>query len=175
MLPAADDLQAAADLINQGKKVVILAGRGALNCREQLLALAVKAAAPIVKALLGKAVVPDDSPYTTGGLGLLGTAPSQDAMRGCDTLIIVGSGFPYMEFYPKPGQGTCVQIDIDPSRIGLRHPADVGLAGDCGRTLDALLPLIENKDDRSFLESAQKSMKEWNELLLQRAAAWICR
>ena len=88
-------------------------------------------AAPIIKALLGKAVVPDDSPYTTGGIGLLGTAPSQDAMQECDTLIIVGSSFPYVEFYPKPGQAKCVQIDIDAARIGLRYPVDVGLVGDC--------------------------------------------
>jgi pyruvate dehydrogenase (quinone) len=169
LLPTQDDLLAAADIINQGKKVAILAGRGALQCRELVLALAEKAGAPVAKALLGKAVLPDDSPYTTGGLGLLGTAPSQDAMRACDTLIIIGSGFPYMEFYPKPGQGKCVQLDIDASRIGLRHPADVGLLGDCRRTLGALLPLIEHKPDRSFLESAQKGMQGWNELLLSRA------
>ena len=132
---------------------------------QQVLELAEKAAAPVAKALLGKAVLPDDSPYTTGGLGLLGTAPSQDAMQGCDTLVIVGSSFPYMEFYPKPGQAKCVQIDIDAARIGLRHPADVGLVGDCRRVLDALLPLIERKKDRSFLETAQKGMKGWNELL----------
>ena len=127
--------------------------------------LAEKAAAPIVKPLLGKAVVPDDSPYTTGGIGLLGTAPSQDAMKGCDTLLIVGSSFPYMEFLPKPGQAKCVQIDVDPARIGLRYPADVGLVGDCRRILDALLPLVQRKTDRSFLEKAQKGMKEWNELM----------
>ena len=134
----------------------------------QVLELAEKLAAPVAKALLGKAVLPDDSPYTTGGLGLLGTAPSQDAMHSCDTLIIIGSGFPYMEFYPKPGQGKCVQIDIDASRIGLRHPANVGLVGDCRHVLDELLPLIGRKEDRSFLESAQKGMQGWNELLLSR-------
>ncbi len=170
LLPSRDDLQAAAEIINQGKKVAILVGRGALRCREQVLALAEKAGAPVAKALLGKAVLPDDSPYTTGGLGLLGTAPSQDMMQSCDTLVIVGSGFPYMEFYPKPGQDKCVQIDIDASRIGLRHPADVGLVGDCGRVLDSLLPLIERKVERSFLESAQKNMQGWNELLLSRAS-----
>ncbi|HEX4129186.1 MAG TPA: thiamine pyrophosphate-dependent enzyme [Pirellulales bacterium] len=169
VLPEIDDLRAAAEIINAGKKVAILAGRGALGCRDLLTELAERAGAPVVKALLGKAVLPDDSPYTTGGLGLLGTAPSQDVMRGCDTLVIVGSGFPYMEFYPKPGQDKCVQIDVDASRIGLRHPADVGLVGDCRRVLEALLPIIERKDDRSFLESAQKEMKDWNELLMMRA------
>ncbi|HEY4308056.1 MAG TPA: thiamine pyrophosphate-dependent enzyme [Pirellulales bacterium] len=168
--PAREDLRAAADLINDGKKVAILVGRGALHCRAQVLELAEKLGAPVAKALLGKAVLPDDSPYTTGGLGLLGTAPSQDAMHSCDTLIIIGSGFPYMEFYPKPGQGKCVQIDIDASRIGLRHPAEIGLVGDCRRVLDELLPLIGRKEDRSFLESAQKGMQGWNELLLSRAS-----
>ena len=170
LVPDREELQAAADIINQGKKVAILAGRGALQCREQVLQLAEKAGAPIAKALLGKAVLPDDSPYTTGGIGLLGTAPSQDSMRACDTLIIIGSGFPYMEFYPKPGQDKCVQIDIDASRIGLRHPVDVGLVGDCGHILKALLPLIERKSDRTFLESAQKSMQGWNDLLSDRAS-----
>ena len=105
-----------------------------------------------MKPLLGKAVVPDRAPNTTGGIGLLGTAPSQDAMRECDTLIIAGSSFPYMEFYPKPGQATTVQIDIAPTRIGLRHPADIGLIGDCRTVIAALLPLLTRKADRSFLE-----------------------
>lgn len=115
-------------------------------------------------------MLPDDSPYTTGGLGLLGTAPSQDAMQHCDTLIIVGSGFPYMEFYPRPGQDKCVQIDIDPARIGLRHPVDVGLVGDCRQVLEALLPLVSQKSERTFLAAAQKNMNEWGELLETRAA-----
>lgn len=169
MLPSDDLLNQAAGIINSGKKVAILAGRGALDCGQQILELAEKAAAPVVKALLGKAVLPDDSPFTTGGLGLLGTAPSQDVMRGCDRLVILGSGFPYLEFYPKPGQAKCVQIDIDPTKIGLRHPADVGLVGDCGRILKSLLPLVDKKKDQSFLESAQKGMKTWNELLMDRA------
>jgi pyruvate dehydrogenase (quinone) len=118
--------------------------------------------------LLGKAVVPDRSPYTTGGIGLLGTAPSQDALQECDTLIIAGSGFPYMEFYPKPGKAKTVQIDIDPTRIGLRHPADVALIGDCRTVLKALLPMIEKKSDESFLEKAQKRMATWNELMQER-------
>lgn len=169
LVPAREELQAAAEIINQGKKVAILVGRGALQCRDEILQLAEKAAAPVAKALLGKAVLPDDSPYTTGGIGLLGTAPSQDMMRGCDTLVVIGSSFPYMEFYPKPGQDKCVQIDIDASRIGLRHPVDVGLVGDCEHILRALLPLVERKQDRSFLESAQKGMEEWRKLLHVRA------
>ena len=133
-----------------------------------MLDLAKAVGGPIIKPLLGKAVVPDRSPYTTGGIGLLGTAPSQDAMQECDTLIIAGSGFPYMEFYPKPGSAKTVQIDIDPTRIGLRHPADIGLIGDCRTVLKALLPLIETKSDQSFLEKAQKRMKSWNELMEER-------
>jgi pyruvate dehydrogenase (quinone) len=161
-------LQAAAEIINKGSKVAILAGRGCLRAREEVLDLAKAVAGPIVKPLLGKAVVPDRSPYTTGGIGLLGTAPSQDALQECDTLIIAGSGFPYMEFYPKPGSAKTVQIDVDPTRIGLRHPADIGLVGDCSTVLRALLPLIETKSDQSFLEKAQKRMKSWFELMEER-------
>src|SRR5215470_20280289 len=134
-MPSQSMLEVAANLINAGTKVAILVGQGCLNARDDVLALAERVGGPIIKALLGKAVVPDDSPYTTGGIGLLGTAPSQDALRECDTLIIAGSSLPYIEFYPKPGQAKVVQIDIDPAPIGLRHPADVGLVGDCKRVL----------------------------------------
>lgn len=161
-------LKEAANIINDGKRVVILAGRGCLDARTEVLQLAEKAAAVIVKPLLGKAVVPDRSPYTTGGLGLLGTAPSQDAMEECDTLLIAGSSFPYMEFLPKPGQAKCVQIDVDPARIGLRHPAEVGIAGDCKTTLQALLPLIEKKKNQDFLKKAQRRMQSWNKLMQER-------
>jgi pyruvate dehydrogenase (quinone) len=167
-LPFQGLLQQAADIINHGRKVAILAGAGCLRARAEILLLAEKAAAPIVKPLLGKAVVPDDSPYTTGGIGLLGTAPSQHAMTECDTLIIAGSSFPYLEFYPKPGKARTVQIDLDPTRIGLRHLADVGLVGDCRDVLSALLPLVQQKQDRSFLEEAQKNMNGWNELMKTR-------
>ncbi len=167
-LPRQPELQQAADLINAGSKVAILAGRGCLRARKEVVALAEKVGGPIIKPLLGKALVPDDSPYTTGGIGLLGTAPSQDAMQACDALVIAGSGFPYQEFYPKPGQARCVQIDLDPTRIGLRYPADIGLNGDCQRVLEALLPLVRRKDDRGFLEQAQKDMKDWNELMEKR-------
>ena len=127
-----------------------------MNARAEILQTRGIIGAPIIKPLLGKAVVPDNSPYTTGGIGLLGTAPSQDALKDCETLIIAGSGFPYMEFYPKPGQAKTVQIDIDPARIGLRHPVDVGLAGECRAVLRALLPMIHKKDDQDFLEQGPK-------------------
>ena len=166
--PPQAQIEAAAKLINEGKKVAILAGRGCLGCREEVLQLADKVGGPIIKPLLGKAVVPDQSPYTTGGLGLLGTAPSMDAMEECDTLIIAGTRFPYMEFYPKPGQARTVQIDLEPAHIGLRHPVEVGLTGDAKTVLGLLLPLIERKEDRSFLEKAQKNMKDWNGLMEER-------
>jgi pyruvate dehydrogenase (quinone) len=167
-LPARGQIQAAADILNQGKKVAILAGQGCLHARKELIEVAEKLGAPVVKALLGKAVLPDDHPLTTGGLGLLGTAPSQDVMNECDTLLIAGSSFPYMQFLPKPGQAKGVQIDIDGSRLGLRYPAEVGLIGDCRRVLQALAPLLQPKKDRSFLEMAQKNMKEWNDLMVER-------
>ena len=167
-MPSQQSLEQAAELINRGSKVAILAGAGCLKARAEILELAEKVAAPIIKPLLGKAVVPDDSPYTTGGIGLLGTAPSQEALQECETLIIAGSGFPYMEFYPKPGKAKTVQIDIDPARIGLRHPVDVGLTGECRQVLRALLPLIRKKKDQSFLGDAQKNMKKWKRLIEER-------
>jgi pyruvate dehydrogenase (quinone) len=130
-----------------------------------VLALAEKLGAPVAKALLGKAVIPDDDPFCTGGLGLLGTAPSADAMKECDTLILAGTNFPYLEFLPGPDKAKAVQIDVDPARIGTRHPVAVGLVGDCGRVLAALLPLLERKDDRSFLQKTQERVRHWNELM----------
>ena len=167
-VPPESLLKAAADLINKGSKVAMFIGRGCLNAREEVLALAEAVGAPVIKALLGKAAIPDRSPYATGGLGLLGTAPSQDALQECDTFIMAGTSFPYMEFLPKPGQAKSIQIDIDPARIGLRHPADVGLVGDCASVFRALLPMIERKTNRSFLEKAQKRMAAWNELMDER-------
>jgi pyruvate dehydrogenase (quinone) len=167
-VPHSKLIESAAALINDGSKVAILVGQGCLGAREEILQLAEKAGAPIIKALLGKAVVPDGSPYTTGGIGLLGTAPSQDALQDCDTLLIAGSSMPYVEFYPKPGKTKAIQIDRDPSRIGLRHPIDVGLAGECGAVLRVLLPLVRQKTDRSFLEKAQKNMQGWNQLMEHR-------
>ncbi len=168
--PEPHELEAAAKILNAGKKVAILAGRGALKAGSQLERTAELLGAPIIKALLGKSCVPDDSPYTTGGLGLLGTLPSEEAMEDCDTLLIVGSTLPYIEFYPKPGQAKCVQIDIDAARIALRCPTEVPLVGDASETLEALIPLLKQKS-KSFLEKAQKGMKEWMEIMHTRATA----
>jgi pyruvate dehydrogenase (quinone) len=168
-LPNQADLQRAAAILNQGKKVAILAGRGALNASEELEKTAELLGAPIVKALLGKAAVPDDSPYTTGGIGLLGTRPSQEALEDCDTLLIVGSSFPYIEYMPKPGQARGVQIELDPKRIGLRYPVEVGLVGDSRNTLRELISLLERKEDRKFLQAAQAGMKDWWEVMEKRA------
>jgi len=168
-VPMQADLHRAADLLNAGKKVVILAGAGALGARAELEELAERLGAPIVKPLLGKACVPDTSPYTTGGVGLLGTRPSAEALHGCDTFIMVGTSFPYTDYLPKPGEAKAVQIDVDPARIGLRYPVDVGLVGDSKATLQLLLPLLERKADRSFLEKAQAGMKEWWRLMEDRA------
>ncbi len=132
--------------------------------------IAEKLGAPIIKALLGKAAVPDDSPYTTGGIGLLGTKPSQDAIESCDTLLMVGTSFPYIEFLPKPGQARAVQIDLDPARIGLRYPVEVGLVGDSRCTLRALLAGLQRHEDRSFLEKAQAGMEEWWKLMEERGS-----
>ena len=169
-LPNPSDLKQAADILNAGKRVAILAGQGALHATDELEQAAEALGGPVIKALLGKACVPDDSPYTTGGIGLLGTLPSQEAMESCDTLLIVGSTFPYIEFLPKPGQARSVQIDIDGQRIGLRYPVECGLVGDCARTLHELLPLLDTKRDRSFLEKAQRGMKEWNQTMRERSS-----
>ena len=167
-LPAERDLAAAAQVLNAGSRICILAGAGAVHATEALEQVAETLGAPIAKALLGKAAVPDASPLTTGGVGLLGTVASQEALESCDVLLIVGSTFPYVEFYPKPGQARAVQIDLDAARIGLRYPIEVGLVGDSRRTLEALLPRLERKADRSFLGKAQAAMADWRQLMQQR-------
>src|SRR5688500_6124875 len=131
--------------------------------------MAERIGAPIVKALLGKAAIPDHSPYTTGGIGLLGTRPSQEALEECDTLLLIGTSFPYIEYYPKPDQARGVQIDTDPARIGLRYPVEVGLVGDSRRTLQALLPHLARKGERAFLEGAQRGMRAWDDLMRERS------
>src|SRR5690242_4421325 len=168
-LPDRIELEKSAEILNAGKKIAILAGRGALDATDELEQTAELLAAPIVKPLLGKAAVPDDSPYTTGGIGLLGTKPSQEALEECDTLLMVGTSFPYIEFMPKPGQARGVQIELDPMRIGLRYPVEVGLVGDSRRTLEALLPLLQRHGDRGFLERGQAGMREWRDLMHERA------
>ncbi len=164
VVPEAETIKTAAAILNSTKRTVILTGQGAMGAGDTLEKVADTLGAPIVKALLGKAVVPDDSPFTTGGLGLLGTLPSEQAMEECDSLLLVGTSFPYMAYLPKPGQARGVQIDRDPTRLGLRYPIDIGLCGDAGATLEALLPLLERRSDRSFLKTAQDRMKEWWEL-----------
>jgi len=167
-LPATDELTRAAEILNGGTRVAILAGRGALGATEALEQVSERLAAPIVKALLGKAAVPDDSTYTTGTIGLLGTRPSQEALETCDTLLMVGSSFPYLEFLPRPGQARAVQVELDPARVGLRYPVEVGLVGDSRHTLQALLPLLRTRSDRDFLEHARAGMKDWWALMEER-------
>jgi pyruvate dehydrogenase (quinone) len=164
-LPAAEDVQRAADVLNQGSKIAILAGRGALNATDELIALSEQLGAPIIKPLLGKACVPDDDPHTTGGIGLLGTTPSHEAIENCDTLLMIGTSFPYIEFLPKPGQARGVQIDLDPTRIGLRYPVEVGLVGDSRNTIRLLMPLLRFHEDRSFLQEAQEGTRDWWKLM----------
>jgi pyruvate dehydrogenase (quinone)/pyruvate oxidase len=164
-LASEQGIRRAAELLNGSRKVCILAGRGALNATSELEQTAAILGAPIVKALLGKAAVPDDSPYTTGTIGLLGTKPSEEALMNCDMLFMVGSAFPYMEFLPRPGRAKSVQIDSNPARISLRYPADVGLVGDSRETLRQLIPLLKTKKDRSFLKKAQSGMQDWREYM----------
>ena len=168
-IPDPGELHEAADILNRGKKVAILAGRGALGAGDQVEQVAELLAAPIAKPLLGKAVVPDDSPYTTGSVGLLGTRPSQEVMEECDTLFMIGTSFPYIEYLPKPDQAKAVQIDVDPKRIALRYPVEVGLVGDSRTVLELLIPMLTKKADRSFLKMAQAGMKDWWELMEKRS------
>ena len=170
VVPCQNDVRAAADVLNAGTRTVILAGQGAIGAGSELEQLADLMGAPIVKPLLGKASVPDDSPFTTGGIGLLGTEPSEVAMEDADTLLMVGTSFPYMEFYPKHDQCRGVQIDAEPSRLGLRFPIEVGLCGDAKATLQVLLPHIHRRDDRTFLEKAQTGMTAWRERMHVQAA-----
>jgi pyruvate dehydrogenase (quinone)/pyruvate oxidase len=161
VVPRESDLRRAADVLNAGQKVVVLAGAGALHARQELLEAANLLAGPIVKTLSGKAAVPDDDPLTTGGIGLLGTAPSENAMDACDTLFMVGTNFPYTKFLPTNAR--CVQIELDPVRAGNRVPTEVPLVGDARETLRALMPMLERKDDRGFLEDAQEDMRDWRD------------
>jgi pyruvate dehydrogenase (quinone) len=165
--PPGDVLDRAAAILNDGKKICILAGRGALRARDELAHVAEILSAPVAKALLGKGALPDTHPHCTGGVGLLGTEPSQTALSECDTLLIVGSSFPYVEFYPKPGQARAVQIDSDGKRIGLRYPVECGLAGDAAKTLRALASRLKPHKEKRFLEAAQKGAKAWREALAE--------
>ena len=182
-LPDRQLLENAADIINSGNKIVILVGQGALNAGQEVMSLAEKIEAPVVKALLGKAVIPDNHPNSIGGIGMLGTEPATDAMSEADTLLMIGTSFPYIEYLPKPGQARGVQVDIKAERIGLRYPVEVGLVGDSKKILSALLPLVRDRrtndnndtthqqyrggeeEQQKFLRSKQQSMKDWIELL----------
>lgn len=164
VVPSLDALQRAAGVLNAGEKVAILVGAGALGATDAVLATAEKLKAGIAKALLGKAAVPDDVSFCTGSIGLLGTKASWDLMQDCDTLLMVGSGFPYTEFLPKPGQARGVQIDIDPGMLGLRYPMDVNLVGDAAATLEALLPLLEPKSADEWRAAIEANVSEsWQE------------
>ena len=168
-IPSHSLIEKAASVLNAGSKIVILVGQGALESGDEVVAVAEKLDAPVVKALLGKAVIPDDNQYSLGGLGLLGTTPSSDAMSEADTLLMVGTSFPYVEYLPKPGQARGIQIDIKAEKIGLRYPVEIGLVGDSKLILSALLPLLHQKYDLGFLKSKQVAMKKWNNLLKEQS------
>lgn len=160
-MPSPEDLQRLADFLNEGRKIGILAGAGALHARDEILAVAEALGAPIVKTLPGKAVVPDDSPYTTGGIGLLGTRPSEDLMDEIDTLFMVGTNFPYTKHLPS--QVRCAQIEADPIRAGARIPTELPVVGDARQALRGLLPLLKQRSDHDFLAKYQREMDKWRE------------
>ncbi|KAA0590461.1 pyruvate dehydrogenase (quinone) [Azospirillum lipoferum] len=167
--PAEADLRRAADVLNAGSKVAILVGAGALNATDEVIEIADILGAGVAKALLGKAALPDDLPFVTGSIGLLGTRPSYEMMVNCDTLLMIGSGFPYSEFLPKEGQARGVQIDIDPKMLGIRYPMEVNLVGDSAGTLRELIPLLQRKQDRSWRERIEAGVAEWWKVLEARA------
>jgi pyruvate dehydrogenase (quinone) len=167
--PAEADLQSAADVLNAGRKLALLVGAGALHATDEVIEVAERLGAGVAKALLGKAAVPDDLPFVTGAIGLLGTQPSWRMMNGCDTLLIVGSSFPYSEFLPAEGQARGVQIDLDGRRLSLRYPTEVNLVGDSRETLRALLPLLQAKADRGWREEIEQDVRRWWEVLQARA------
>ncbi len=162
-------IENAARILNAGNRVVILVGQGALEAGDEVLAVAERLGAPIVKALLGKAVIPDDNQYSLGGLGLLGTTPSSDAMDEADTLLMIGTSFPYIDYLPNPDQARGIQIDVKPEKIGLRYPVEIGLAGDSKLVLTELLPLLNQKFNQGFLKSKQDAMKNWNRLMREQS------
>jgi pyruvate dehydrogenase (quinone) len=171
LLPYAADLRRAADLLNAGQKVAMLIGAGALQAQDEVVAVADALSAGVAKALLGKAALPDDLPFVTGSIGLLGTEPSSNMMDRCDTLLMVGTSFPWAEFLPKTGQARGIQIDRDPASLGMRFPTEVNLHGDASETLRALLPLLEPKTDRSWRETIEGEVSAWWTLMENRAMA----
>ncbi len=169
VIPQDDDLRRAADILNAGKRVAMLVGAGALDAGDEVIEIADRLGAGVAKALLGKAVVPDDLPFVTGSIGLLGTKPSWDLMMECDTLLMVGTNFPYSEFLPKEGQARGIQIDIDGRMLGIRFPTELNLIGDAAETLRVLTPYIQRKTDRSWREQIEKGVAEWWRVLEARA------
>ena len=167
-VPGEAYLRRAAEVLNAGTKVTILAGRGALGASRELAQIADLLAAPVAKPLLGKGALADDHAHSVGGVGLLGTKAGQEALESCDTLLIVGSSFPYIEFYPKPGNARAVQIELDPKRIGLRYPVEAPLVGDSRAVLRMLAPMLTRKEDRKFLEGLQAEMTEWRATMHER-------
>ncbi|HEY6452883.1 MAG TPA: thiamine pyrophosphate-requiring protein, partial [Steroidobacteraceae bacterium] len=169
VVPYEIDLRRAADVLNAGKRVAMLVGAGTLQATDEVIAVADKLGAGVAKALLGKAAVPDELPWVTGSIGLLGTKPSWELMNECDTLLMVGSGFPYSEFLPKEGQARGVQIDLKPDMLSLRYPMEVNLVGDSAETLRALLPLLQQKSDSGWRKRIETNVAEWWKLLESRA------
>jgi pyruvate dehydrogenase (quinone) len=169
VVPNEDDLRRAAEVLNAGERVAMLVGQGALHATDEVIEAAELLGAGVAKALLGKAVLPDDLPFVTGSIGLLGTKPSYDLMMDCDTLLMVGSSFPYSEFLPEEGKARGVQIDIDGRMIGIRYPMDVNLVGDSAETLRALIPQLERKQNRSWREEIEESVTDWWRLMEDRA------
>jgi len=171
IVPHEQDLHRAAAALNAGRKVAILIGAGARGAGDAVVQIADRLGAGVAKALLGKDVLPDDLPFVTGAIGLLGTKPSSDMMEGCDTLLMIGTGFPWAEFLPPDGQARAVQIDIAPEMLGLRYPVEVSLHGDARETLAALLPLLDHQSDRSWQDGIVRAMSEWRATLKGRALA----
>ncbi len=169
VLPQDADLRRAAEVLNAGTKVALLVGAGALAATDEVIAVADRLGAGAAKALLGKATLPDDLPWVTGAIGILGTKPSYEMMMECDTLLMIGTGFPYAQFLPKDGQARCVQIDIDPAMLGLRYPAEVNLHGDAAETLRALLPLLAPRPDTGWRSRIAALVADWNTTLHERA------
>ncbi|MDY6995786.1 MAG: thiamine pyrophosphate-requiring protein [Actinomycetota bacterium] len=161
LAPRPDQVRLAADILNAGEKVAILIGQGARSAADQVRQVADRTGAGVAKALLGKDVLPDDLPYVTGSIGLLGTRPSYELMRDCDTLLIVGSNFPYSQFLPKFGQARAIQIDIDGTSIGMRYPTELNIVADAATALDALIPLLDRKDDRSWQDTITENVTRW--------------
>src|SRR5205814_836865 len=169
VVPEDGDLDRAAAVLNESAKIAILIGQGAMHAADEVVQVAELLGAGVAKALLGKAVLPDDLPWVTGSIGLLGTKPSWDLMMGCDTLLMVGSSFPYSEFLPEEGNARGVQIDLDGKMLGIRYPMEVNLVGDSAETLRALIPLLQRKEDRSWREKVEGEVAEWWNLIEERA------